>query len=180
MKYMIASDIHGSVSCCRRMAEAYYRERAGRLLLLGDLLYHGPRNPLPEGYDPKETAALLNEMGGELLCVRGNCDAEVDQMMLRFPVMAEYALVAEGGRVFFLHHGHIYHEKNLPPLTASDIFVCGHTHVPRAEKRGGRVYLNPGSVALPKAGNPPTYGILENDAFVIKTMDGAEVSRLCL
>ena len=178
MKYMIASDIHGSAGCCRKMLEAYRREKAGRLLLLGDILYHGPRNPLPEEYDPRAVAAMLNEISTEVLCVRGNCEAEVDQMMLQFPVMADYAWVVEEGRTFFLHHGHLYNGQNLPPLAPSVIFVYGHTHVLRAEESAGRIYFNPGSVSLPKEENPPTYGILENGALLIKTLDGTVIRTL--
>ena len=180
MKYMFASDIHGSAYCCRRMLEAYERERADRLVLLGDILYHGPRNDLPREYAPKEVIRLLNEKKENLLCVRGNCDAEVDQMVLEFPILADYALLVLEDRNFYLSHGHIYHEGNLPPLQEGDIFVYGHTHVLRAEKKEGRIYLNPGSVSLPKEGNPPTYGVLEEGSFRIRTLEGETVRELKL
>ena len=160
MKYMFASDIHGSAYYCRKMLEAFEAEGASRLFLLGDLLYHGPRN--------------------ELLCVRGNCDTEVDQMVLEFPVLADYGILIEGGHTFYMSHGHIYNEQNLPPLMDGDIFLYGHTHVLRAEKKGAHTFLNPGSVSLPKEGNIPTYAILEDGVFTIKGFDGTVVKQLTL
>mgnify|MGYP000860042490 CR=1 FL=1 len=135
MKLMIASDIHGSAYYCEKMIEAYKREKADKLLLLGDLLYHGPRNDLPKDYNPKAVIAMLNAMKEDLLCVRGNCDTEVDQMVLNFPVMADYALILYGERNLYATHGHIYNENNLPPLKNGDILIHGHTHVLRAEKK---------------------------------------------
>ena len=178
MKYMIASDIHGSALYCGKMLRAYEREHADRLLLLGDILYHGPRNDLPEEYSPKEVAAMLNGSREKLLCIRGNCDAEVDQMVLQFPILADYALISECGRTYYLSHGHIYNEKNLPPLMESDVFIYGHTHVPRADRQGKRVFFNPGSVSLPKEGNPPSYGILEDGKFLVKTFEGTVLREL--
>ena len=173
MKWMAASDIHGSALYFRQTLEAFEREGAERLLLLGDLLYHGPRNPLPEGYDPKETAALLNGYKDRLLCVRGNCDAEVDQMVLDFPVLAEYALLMLGRRMVFLTHGDHYHLKALPPLRPGDLLLHGHTHVPAWEPFGqDNRYLNPGSVSLPKDGTPRGYLILTEEELVWKTLDG--------
>ena len=159
MKYMFASDIHGSAYYCRKMLEAFEAEGASRLFLLGDLLYHGPRNDLPKEYAPKQVIAMLNEKKQYLTNVRGNCDAEVDQMVL---------------------DGHIYNEQNLPPLMDGDIFLYGHTHVLRAEKKGAHTFLNPGSVSLPKEGNIPTYAILEDGVFTIKGFDGTVVKRLTL
>ena len=180
MKLMIASDIHGSAFYCEKMIEAYKREGADRLLLLGDILYHGPRNDLPEGYATKEVIAMLNPLKSELLCVRGNCDTEVDQMVLEFPVLADYGILIEGGHTFYMSHGHIYNEQNLPPLMDGDIFLYGHTHVLRAEKKGAHTFLNPGSVSLPKEGNIPTYAILEDGVFTIKGFDGTVVKQLTL
>ena len=180
MKYMIASDIHGSAIYCRKMLEAFEEERADRLVLLGDLLYHGPRNDLPREYAPKEVIPLLNGVKEKLLCIRGNCDAEVDQMVLEFPILADYALLELEGRTVYLSHGHIYHEGNLPPLMPGDAFLYGHTHVPRAEEKDGVVFLNPGSVSLPKEGNPPTYGILEHGCFSVRTFEGAALRKLRL
>ena len=162
MKYMIASDIHGSAYYCRKMLEAYKREKAQKLVLLGDILYHGPRNDLPLEYAPKTIIPLLNEQKDEILAVRGNCDAEVDQMVLEFPIMADYAVLELGhGRTIYLSHGHIYHKDHLPPMKKGDVFLQGHTHVLQAEHKDGFIFLNPGSISIPKEGNPPTYAILE-------------------
>ena len=171
MKYLFASDIHGSAYYCRKLLDAFREEQAERLVLLGDLLYHGPRNNLPDEYDPKGVIALLNGVKNELFCVRGNCDTEVDQMVLEFPVLADYGWMEIDGKTFYMSHGHIYNEHNLPPLKPGDIFMHGHTHVLRAEKVGDITILNPGSVSIPKEGNPPTYAILENSRFTIKTFD---------
>ena len=180
MKYMFASDVHGSAFYCRKMLEAYREEGAERLVLLGDLLYHGPRNDLPKEYAPKEVIAMLNEMKNEIYAVRGNCEAEVDQMVLNFPVMADYALILYGERNLYATHGHIYNENNLPPLQEGDILIHGHTHVLRAELRKGYTLLNPGSVSIPKEGNPPTYAVLEDKVFTIKDFDGNIIKEMRL
>ncbi len=178
MKYMIASDIHGSAYFCRKMLNAFEKEKACRLVLLGDLLYHGPRNDLPRDYAPKQVIPMLNEHKHEILAIRGNCDAEVDQMVLEFPVMADYAILIDEGKTFYLSHGHIYNEENLPPLHKGDVFLYGHTHVLRAEKKDGQVYLNPGSVSLPKEGNVPSYATLEHGLFTIRDFDGNMIKQL--
>ena len=180
MKWMIASDLHGSYYYAQQLQQAFEREQADRLLFLGDLLYHGPRNDLPRDYAPKKVIPLLNSLAPKLLCVRGNCDAEVDQMVLNFPVLADYGILIEGGHTFYMSHGHIYNEQNLPPLMDGDIFLYGHTHVLRAEKKGAHTFLNPGSVSLPKEGNIPTYAILEDGVFTIKGFDGTVVKQLTL
>lgn len=180
MKYMFASDIHGSAYYCRKMLEAYKEEGAVRLILLGDLLYHGPRNDLPKEYAPKEVIRLLNEKKDQIYNVRGNCDAEVDQMVLDFPVLADYALFELDGRTFYASHGHIYNEEHLPPLREGDIFIHGHTHVLRAEKKEHYTILNPGSVSIPKEGNPPTYAVYEDGLFTIKTFQGECIRQIAL
>ena len=180
MKYMFASDIHGSAYYCRKMLDAYEKEGADRLVLLGDLLYHGPRNDLPREYAPKEVIAMLNGRKKEIYAVRGNCEAEVDQMVLEFPVMADYALLVLEGRTFYATHGHVYHQDNLPPLQEGDVLIHGHTHVLKAERREGYTLLNPGSVAIPKEGNPPAYGIFEEGVFIIRDFDGQDVVRISL
>ena len=172
MKWMIASDIHGSAVYCREMLRAYEREGAERLLLLGDLLYHGPRNDLPEGYAPKEVIPMLNGLRDAILCVRGNCDTEVDQMVLDFPIMADYALISEDGCRIYATHGHVYHAGNLPPLRPGDILLHGHTHVPAWERVGEIRVLNPGSVSIPKAGSERGYMTLEKGVFRWKTLNG--------
>lgn len=180
MKYMFASDIHGSAWYCRQMLDAYEKEKADRLVILGDLLYHGPRNDLPKEYAPKAVIQMLNERKDELYVVRGNCDAEVDQMVLQFPIMADYCIIMDGERTIYASHGHIYNQDNLPPMKNGDIFIQGHTHVLTAEKREHYTLLNPGSVSLPKEGNIPTYAVLEEGVFQIKGFDGAIVKELQL
>ena len=180
MKYMFASDIHGSAYFCKRMLEAYKAENGDRLILLGDLLYHGPRNDLPRDYAPKEVIALLNGYKNELYVVRGNCDAEVDQMVLQFPIMADYCMIMDGERTIYASHGHICNEENLPPMKNGDIVIRGHTHVLRADKKENYTILNPGSVSIPKEGNIPTYAVLEDGLFSIRGFDGEIVKELKL
>ena len=176
MKWMIASDLHGSAYYCKKMVEAFEREGADRLFLLGDLLYHGPRNDLPREYAPKEVIPLLNGKKEKLLCVRGNCDAEVDQMVLEFPVLADYAVLPVGQRFIYATHGHIYHVKNLPPLAPGDVLLHGHTHVPAWTEFGqGNLYLNPGSVSIPKENSPHSYMTLEEGLFRWKELESGEV-----
>lgn len=204
MKYMIASDIHGSAEYCGQMLEAYEREGAQRLVLLGDILYHGPRNDLPEGYAPKEVIAMLNPLKENFLCVRGNCDTEVDQMVLEFPIMADYCFLelpgaaAEMGKgemgeetrregqkkdcgtvSVLATHGHIWHPKHLPPMRNGDILLTGHTHIPACEEftdcAGNKLhYLNPGSVSIPKEGSVHSYMTYEGGIFRWKNMQGEE------
>ena len=180
MRLMIASDIHGSAYYCKKMLGRYQEEGAERLLLLGDLLYHGPRNDLPREYAPKEVISMLNGAREELLCVRGNCDAEVDQMVLQFPILSESMLLYLDGHLVFATHGHVHNEKNLPPLKAGDVLLHGHTHVQAMEDRGDYVYLNPGSVSIPKNGNENSYMIYENGRFIIKNMEGSEIRNFVL
>ncbi len=176
MKWMIASDLHGSAYYCRKMLEAFEREGADRLFLLGDLLYHGPRNDLPREYAPKEVIPLLNGKKEKLLCVRGNCDAEVDQMVLEFPVLADYAVLPVGQRLIYATHGHIYHVKNLPPLAPGDVLLHGHTHVPAWTEFGqGNLYLNPGSVSIPKEDSPHSYMTLEGNTMQWKELESSAV-----
>ena len=163
MKLMIASDIHGSSYYCRKMIEAYRQEEADRLLLLGDLLYHGPRNDLPRDYNPKEVISMLNEIKNELLCVRGNCDTEVDQMVLDFPILAEYCLLELDGRTIFVTHGHNFNPDNLPMLKEGDILLNGHTHIPANQNMGTYTYMTPGSISIPKEGSAHGYMIYDGE-----------------
>ncbi len=172
MKYSIASDIHGSAFYCAKMLEACEREKADRMILLGDILYHGPRNDLPEGYDPKAVIEMLNAHKDDIYCVRGNCEAEVDQMVLKFPVMAEYMLLNAGNRMIFITHGHIFNKDRLPPMHPGDILLHGHTHIPAKEEIGECFYLNPGSISIPKNDTPRSYMILEDDTFCWKDLEG--------
>ncbi len=180
MKWIIASDLHGDADCCRTLLEALEREQAGRMLLLGDLLYHGPRNDLPAGYRPKEVIELLSAVKERLCCVRGNCEAEVDQLVLPFPVMADYALLPLGERTVFATHGHVWNAQHLPPLCPGDVLLHGHTHVPTWEPAGDVWVLNPGSAALPKEGWPKGYLTLEENTFVWKELSGEAYHRLTL
>ena len=173
MKLLIASDLHGSAHYCRELLEAYDREQADRLLLLGDILYHGPRNDLPEEYAPKAVATMLNERKKDILCIRGNCDADVDQMMLGFPVLADFAFLYADGLRIYATHGHVFHPDHLPPLQPGDILLFGHTHVPFREKRRDILCLNPGSVSIPKQHTKHSYMTLEKGVFEWKTLDGA-------
>ena len=174
MRLMIASDIHGAAGNCGELLDAFDREKADRLLLLGDILYHGPRNDLPDGYAPKEVIALLNARKSDLLCVRGNCDTEVDQMVLEFPILADYALLEADGMRIYATHGHIYHPDHLPPLQKGDVLLYGHTHIPAWDRKEGILCLNPGSVSIPKAGSARGYILLESGVFRWKTLSGGE------
>lgn len=178
MKLMIASDIHGSAKFCRELMDAYSREAPDRFLLLGDLLYHGPRNDLPEGYAPKEVIDMLNAIAPAPLCVRGNCEAEVDQMVLHFPVLADYAWLDVNGLRIFATHGHLHGEDNPPPLCPGDILLCGHTHIPAWREHEGFRYLNPGSVSIPKEHSPHSYLVLENRTFIWKELGGGNYHEL--
>jgi len=173
MKLMFASDIHGSKYWCQKMMERFVAERPQRLVLLGDLLYHGPRNDLPKEYDPKGVIALLNSIKENIIAVRGNCDAEVDQMVLEFPIMADFApILLEDGRLLFCTHGHIYNNDKLPPLQDGDLLMNGHTHVYDNRDMGNYRYLNPGSVSLPKENCTNSYMIYHDGIFTLKDMDG--------
>ncbi len=177
MKYMIASDIHGSAYYCEELLKAYEKEGADRLLLLGDVLYHGPRNDLPKDYAPKTVITMLNNIKEEIICVRGNCDTEVDQMVLEFPIMAEYALISNGKRMIFATHGHKMNKENPPMLKSGDILLNGHFHVPACEVFGEFIYMNPGSVSIPKENSAHSYMVMEDDLFIWKDIEGNEYSR---
>lgn len=173
MKYFIASDIHGSAYYCKKMLEKYQASGADRLILLGDILYHGPRNDLPFGYEPKKVIDLLNAVSPLPLCVQGNCEAPVDQMVLKFPITAEYALLAYGNKTVFITHGDKYNKNNMPLLQKGDVLLHGHTHIPAAEwLESGVAYLNPGSTSLPKVGSSNGYMIFEDGVFTRYNLDG--------
>lgn len=173
MKIMIASDIHGSAYYCKKLLEAYEREGAEKLLLLGDILYHGPRNALPAGYAPARVAELLNAMKDEIICVRGNCDAEVDGMVLKFPIMSEMAVLDADGVRMVATHGHHYDASNPPALAKGDVLLGGHTHVPTVKQFGdGNLFLNPGSLSIPKEDSSNSYILFEDGKFDFYTLDG--------
>lgn len=184
MKMLFASDIHGSAFFCRQLLDIYRKSGAARLVLLGDILYHGPRNDLPREYAPREVISMLNPLKDQIYAVRGNCDTEVDQMVLQFPILADYALLSIEGKTLYATHGHVFNQDSLPPMQDGDILIHGHTHLLKAEKMetdfGTVAILNPGSVSIPKGGNPNTYAILENGIFTIKTLDGEIVREMKL
>ena len=175
MKLLIASDIHGSAYYCKRLIEAFEKEKADRILLLGDILYHGPRNDLPPEYAPKTVISLLNPLKSQMFCVRGNCDTEVDQMVLDFPVLADYAVIPVGERIIYATHGHIYNENKLPPLSNGDILLNGHTHIPKCTEHENYIYMNCGSVSIPKENSPHSYMICEKGVFYWKKLESREI-----
>lgn len=181
MKLMIASDIHGSAYYLRQLLNAFETENADRLLLLGDILYHGPRNDLPKEYAPKDVIKALNEIKDKIFCVRGNCDTEVDQMVLDFPILADYSVFPVGDRLVYATHGHNYNMQTTLPLQPGDILLHGHTHVPAwIEFGNSNIYLNPGSVSIPKENSVHGYMILEDSTFTWKDLSGKEYHSLSL
>ena len=170
MKLMFASDIHGSAYYAELLKDKYYEEKAQKLILLGDILYHGPRNDLPKDYAPKKVIEILNSMKNDLLCVRGNCDTEVDQMVLEFPIMADYAVMYLDGNMLYITHGHHHNPQNPPMINKGDILMNGHTHISADERYDGFRYLNPGSVSIPKNGTGHSYMIYENGEFTLKNL----------
>lgn len=172
MKLLIASDIHGSAYWCRKLLEVYQQEQPDKLVLLGDILYHGPRNDLPREYAPKAVIALLSPLAEKILCVRGNCEAEVDQMVLPFPCMAPYSQLLVEGKTFYLTHGHHENPRNLPRLNPGDVFLSGHTHVKEDIQVEGVRCLNPGSVSIPKDGSHSCL-VYDNGEFSFRILEEA-------
>lgn len=180
MKLMIASDIHGCAPACKKLLDTFTASGAERLILLGDLLYHGPRNDLPEGYAPKAVISMLSEYADRLFCVRGNCDTEVDQMVLPFPIMAETALLFVDGKTWFACHGHRNGANptanDIPKLPAGSVVLSGHTHIPVLEENAdGVLLLNPGSVSIPKGGFAASYGVYEDGHFAVIGFEGERI-----
>jgi len=181
MKLFFASDIHGCFTSAERMIAAFERSGAQDLLLLGDILNHGPRNPIPAGYDPIKVTVLLNRYQDKITAVRGNCDSEVDQALLNFPVLGDYHLVLlPNGRRIFLTHGHIYNSHNLLPTRRGDIVASGHTHLPVAEAQDDVVLFNPGSITIPRGGHQASYGLLEDNTLKVMTFAGDQLCAYCL
>lgn len=177
MRFLVASDIHGDSYWTERVLKAFNNENADKLVLLGDILYHGPRNDLPEHYEPKKVISLLNPLAEKILAVRGNCDAEVDQMVLSFPIMADYICLISGETTFFATHGHHYGPDRLPSsLSANSVLLAGHTHVVCDKElidpaSGFTVrYMNPGSPSIPKEGSIPSYILIEDGNALIKPL----------
>lgn len=178
MKLFFISDIHGSLYFLGKALERYEKENASHIIILGDELYHGPRNPLPKDYNPKEVAKILNSFSERIVAVRGNCDSEVDEMVLEFPMSSDYSFIFCGDKRLFLTHGHIYNPNNMPKISANDVFTFGHIHIPIAEKYNGITVINPGSISLPKEDNPNTYAVLEDNVFCIKKLDGTVFKQI--
>lgn len=162
MKLIIVSDVHGSEIAAVKAVKLFYKQKCDYLLLLGDVLYHGPRNPLPDSHNPKAVAEIFNSINDRIIAVRGNCDAEIDQKLLDFPCMADYALVVDGSSKIFATHGHIYNKEHMPKLHGITYFISGHTHISGIDKQGDITFFNPGSCALPKDGKEPSVAIYED------------------
>lgn len=172
MKIMIASDIHGSAKWCQMLLNRMKEEKPKKLLLLGDILYHGPRNDLPDEYNPKKVIEMLNENKNMLMCIRGNCDAHVDQMVLKFPIMSDSMTLFLDGHYVYASHGHVENHLNPPCLAGKDILLNGHTHVAKCEEYDDFIYMNPGSVSIPKEDTMRGYMIYENHVFSWKDLNG--------
>lgn len=169
MKFFVVSDIHGDALWAQRAVEAFREEKADRLVLLGDILYHGPRNDLPPHYEPKKVIEIFNGYADRILAVRGNCEAEVDQMVLKFPCMADYMYLVSGDVPFFITHGHLYSPDSLPPAVGKGtVFISGHTHVTKDYEKDGVRIMNPGSPSIPKENSKPSYIIIEDGNAVLK------------
>lgn len=175
MLWMIASDIHGSFYYASMLMEKFKKKKAEKLILLGDILYHGPRNDLPKDYAPKKVAALLNEYADKIVTVRGNCEAEVDQMMLDFPALGDYAYLYLNGTGIYASHGHHASESAPPPLKKGEILLCGHTHIPKCSVHENFVYMNPGSVSIPKEGSAHSFMTFEDGVFKWENLENGEV-----
>ena len=174
MKIFIASDLHGSAEYCRQMIESFTKENADKLLLLGDILYHGPRNDLPENYSPKEVLGMLETVKDKVICVSGNCEAEIDREILPFPVLSDLGAIFVDGLNIYFAHGH----KKAPPLANGDVYITGHTHIPLNTLEDGHYHLNPGSLSLPKEGTRHGYIVYENRKFTFKDLSGAVFGEL--
>lgn len=171
MKLFIISDIHGSLYYLKKVMEIFEKENYDKLVILGDELYHGPRNPLPKDYSPKEVIEILNKYKDKIIAVRGNCDSEVDQMVLSYPIMSDYSMIYLGNKRVFLTHGHIYNIDNPLPMSKGDILLHGHFHIPMIEKKDERYFFNPGSISLPKNNSNHSFAILDETKFQIKDLD---------
>lgn len=180
MKYLVVSDIHGALSGAEAIKDSFSYHQVDWILCLGDILYHGPRNDLPVDYKPKAVIPIMNDLADKIISVRGNCDAEVDQMVLSFACTADYNIIPFAKRKVFMSHGHIYSPDHLPKLQKGDVFLSGHTHIPTAYEKDGIYLLNPGSTSLPKGGHPATYALLDEQSFIIYTLDHKEYMHIDL
>ncbi len=180
MKILFASDLHGSMFYCNCLLDIIKNENPDKIVLLGDILYHGPRNPLPKDYNPQDVFKALNSIKDKIICVRGNCDSEVDQMVLDFPIMADYTILNVDNINLFLTHGHLYNKDNMPNINDGDFLIHGHTHIHTIEKLEKATYINPGSICMPKENQENSYMIYENKNFIIKNLQGKELKSLKL
>lgn len=178
MKILFATDLHGSMFYLEKLMEILEKENVDKIVLLGDLLYHGPRNPFPKDYNPQKVYENLNKFKEKIVCVRGNCDSEVDQMVLDFPIMADYTIINVDDINLFITHGHLYNKEHMPKIS-SDFLIHGHTHINTIEKlENGSYYINPGSISMPKENQENSYMIYENKKFIIKNLEGKEIKSL--
>lgn len=175
MKYLIASDLHGSEYYAKKLLEAFEKENAQTLILLGDIYYHGPRNPLPEDYNPKGVAELLNGIADKLIVIKGNCDSQVDTLISEFDFIEDGVICVEDKNVF-LTHGHVYN-KQTPPKTTFAAVIYGHFHTGFIERAGNTVFANPGSLSLPKDGTPNSYMTLTGKLLELKTLSGETIAN---
>lgn len=180
MKILIASDIHGSAIYCEKLLDIYFSEKYERMILLGDILYHGPRNDLPLGYEPKKVIKMLNDIKDDILAVRGNCDAYVDSMVLEFPLIDDYTIMPVKDKMMYITHGHIYNNDNLPPIHKDDILLHGHTHVPMLTHINDHYYINPGSISIPKDNSEHTFISFENNSFELRNLDNKIIKTLII
>ena len=178
MKIFVISDIHGSAAALEKAEKQLLKQKFDGILVLGDVLYHGPRNPLPEGYEPLKVVSILNRYADKITGVRGNCDAEIDRQLCAFDINEDYQTMKLGDRDVFITHGHIYSPEMHKPLAKGSIFLYGHFHVPVAREENGIYYLNPGSCSMPKENNPCSYGVLSEDGFVVYDLDGKELKSI--
>lgn len=177
MKIFVASDIHGSAYFCQKMLDYFKREKADKLLLLGDILYHGPRNDLPKDYNPKAVIQMLNEYKDSIICVEGNCDSDVDRMVLQFPLIPVLSTILTENYYIVATHGHIYNPEQLPPMNPGDILLYGHTHIPDFVVKNGMLIANPGSVSIPKADSHNGYLLINNNDMIWKDFEGNIIDK---
>lgn len=179
MRFLVISDIHGSVTAFEKVLDIFNEGSFDKIIICGDLLYHGARNPLPEGYNPKTLSELLNNVKENLIVVKGNCESEVDSMVLDFPISGDYSHLITPELNVFLSHGHVYSPENLPSLKAGSVFISGHTHIPTADKIDSIYCLNPGSISLPKGGFNPSYGILTDNVWEVRDLNENIIIKSC-
>jgi uncharacterized protein len=180
MRFFILSDIHGSVPAFESAMKAFEAEKSDFIILCGDYLNHGPRNAIPEGYDPARLAPMINARKAIIMGVRGNCDSEVDQMLLEFPCLGDYLTFFADRRRCFITHGHLFNAEKMPPLQKGDVFISGHTHIPVLEEREGLIFLNPGSPSIPKGGSVGGYATIDESGIALKTLEGDVLKKLIL